>query len=260
MSKLPVVDLSCGACRDGASFAVPISMAFQPIVDVEAGTVYAYEALVRGVNGEPAGWVLEQVQPESLYAFDQLCRVTAIEHASRLKLADPGTRLSINFFPGAVYSPEACLRLTLSTAEGLGFPLDRLIFEITENERVRDRQHIQSIVDAYRKHGFQIALDDFGAGYSGFNLLADISADLVKVDMDLIREIHRRPAARSIVRSLQLLCGELGMRMIAEGVETVEEYRTLRECGVKLMQGYLIARPAFEALPEFVLPERGAAL
>ena len=250
----------CEACRDGSVQPLPISMAFQPIVDVEAGRVFAYEALVRGENGEPAGWVLDQVQSETLYAFDQLCRVKAIEQASRLKLADTGARLSINFFPGAVYSAEACLRLTLSTADALGFPKDRLIFEITENERVRDRKHIQSIVAAYRKHGFLMALDDFGAGYSGFNLLADLSADLVKLDMDLVRNIDTRPAARSIVRSLQLLCWELGLQLIAEGVETVEEYRTLRECGVSLIQGYLLARPAFEALPEFTLPQLGVAL
>jgi EAL domain-containing protein (putative c-di-GMP-specific phosphodiesterase class I) len=235
-------------------------MAFQPIVDVEAGQVYAYEALVRGEKGEPAGWVLEQVHPETMYAFDQLCRVRALEHASRLKLADSGARLSINFFPGAVYSAEACLRLTLGTADALGFPKDRLIFEITENERVRDRKHIQSIVEAYRKHGFLMALDDFGAGYSGLNLLADLSADLLKLDMDLIRNIDTRPAARQIVRAVHLLCRELGVGLIAEGVETEAEFWTLRECGVSLMQGYLLARPAFELLPGFQLPERGAAL
>lgn len=251
---------SCGACQEGTSFPVAISMAFQPIVNVETGKVFAYEALVRGEKGQPAGWVLEQVDSDTLYAFDQLCRVKAIEHAARLRLADSGARLSINFFPGAVYSAEACLRLTLSTADSLGFPKDRLIFEITENERVRDRNHIHSIVEAYRRHGFLMALDDFGAGYSGFNLLADLSADLVKVDMDMVRNIDKRPAARRIVRSLQLLCTELEVQLIAEGVETAEEYWTLRECGVTLLQGYLIAKPGFEVLPEFVLPQEAAAL
>ncbi len=230
-------------------------MAFQPIVDVQTGKVYAYEALVRGPENQPAGWVLEQVTAEQRYAFDQRCRVTAIAAAARLGLAETGAKLSINFMPGAVYSPAACLQLTLDTARRLSFPLDRLIFEITEGEEVADRGHLAAIAREYRRHGFQMAIDDFGAGYSGLNLLAEIGADLVKLDMDLIRNISGRPKAMAIVEAMVQLCKRLSTALIAEGVETREEYEALRECGVQLMQGYLLARPAFEALPAVTLPD-----
>ncbi len=230
-------------------------MAFQPIVDVRTGEVYAYEALVRGPENQPAGWVLEQVTAEQRYAFDQRCRVTAIAAAAQLGLADTGAKLSINFMPGAVYSPAACLQLTLDTARKLSFPLDRLIFEITEGEEVVDRGHLASIAREYRRHGFQMAIDDFGAGYSGLNLLAEIGADLVKLDMDLIRNIPGRPKAMAIVGAMVQLCDRLSTVLIAEGVETREEYEALRECGVRLMQGYLLAKPAFQALPAVTLPD-----
>lgn len=233
---------------------IPITMAFQPIVDVEANSIYAYEALVRGLQQQSAGVVLAQVNAQNRYAFDQSCRVKAIQLASRLGLADTGAKLSINFMPGAVYSPAACIQLTLRTAAALNFPTDRLIFEITEVEEVTDRNHLLGIVEEYRRQGFQVALDDLGSGYSGLNLLADLNPHLVKMDMDLTRKIDQRPTAQVIVRKLVELCEGLGIALVAEGVETVEEFACLRRTGIRLMQGYLLARPAFESLEGFVLP------
>ena len=244
----------CGACRDGVGQPFPFSMAFQPIVDVDAGRVFAYEALVRGVGGESAYSVLSQVTLENRYAFDQNCRVTAITLAARLRLAERGAKLSINFMPGAVYSPAACIQLTLKTAAEVGFPTEKLIFEITEGEEVTDRKHLGSIVEEYRRRGFQVAIDDFGAGYAGMNLLAEFPCDVLKLDMEVTRNVHQRPAAAAIARSMVGLAKELGCLLVAEGIETEEEYWTLRECGVGLMQGYLLAKPLFEGLPEINLP------
>ena len=235
-------------------------MAFQPIVDVESATVFAYEALVRGLDGASAGSVLSQVTEDNRYAFDQGCRVKAITLASQLNLADTGAFLSINFMPGAVYSPAACIQLTLRTAQQTGFPLSRIIFEITEAEQVRDRPHLKNIVDEYRRHGFRMALDDFGAGYSGLNLLADFPADLIKLDMDLTHNLHERPAALAIVKWMVALGQTLGSTIVAEGVETFEEYQALRSCGIRLMQGFLFARPAVETLPAFTLPASTASV
>lgn len=244
----------CGACKEGTASPIAFSMAFQPIVDVVRKRVFAYEALVRGPRGESAMSVLEQVTPENQYGFDQGCRVKAIQLASRLGLAETGAALSINFLPGAVYSPAACIQLTLRTARAEGFPLDRLIFELTEVERVKDREHVQAIVREYRQHGFRMALDDFGAGYAGLNLLADLQTHIVKLDMELIRRIEQRPAALLVVQAMVALCGKLGQRVVAEGVETAEEFHELRQCGIELFQGYLLAKPEFERLPEFRVP------
>ncbi len=239
----------CNACRDGKRLPFELRTAFQPIVDIEKGGVFAYEALVRGANGEGAGQVLAQVTDDLLYAFDQACRVAAIRNAAAAGLLDTDAKLSINFMPNAVYSPAACIRLTLETARSVGMPEDRLIFEFTENERV-DQAHARDIVEAYRSFGFLTAIDDFGAGYSGLNLLADLPTDIVKLDMDLIRGIEVNVPRRQIVAALIMLCADMGRTILAEGIETAGEAAVLRDLGVRYMQGYHFGRPELGRLPE----------
>ena len=245
----------CGACKDGVEPPFAFTMAFQPIVDVEGRRVFGYEALVRGLEGQGAGSMLAQVTEKNRYAFDQNCRVKAITLASQLGLPRTGAMLSINFMPGAVYSPAACIQLTLKTAAACGFPLQKLVFEITEGEEVRDRTHLRNIVGEYRRHGFKVALDDFGAGFCGLNLLADFPADIIKLDMELTRNLEQRPAALIIVKQMVELSRALGSILIAEGIETLQEFHALRRCGIRFMQGYLFAKPAVEALPTFSFPE-----
>jgi len=233
----------CAICERPLGF--DFSMAFQPIVDVSDGTVFAYEALVRGPGGEGARWVLDQVTAANRYAFDQACRTKAIELAHRLGM--PGT-LSINFLPNAVYQPETCLAATLAAADKVGFPLSRIIFEVTESEEA-DGQKVAEIIAAYREKGFRTAIDDFGAGHSGLNRVIELHPDLIKLDIALIRGIDADAYRRAMVASVAAFCREAGVTLIAEGIETPEEHRTLRDMGVVLQQGYLFARPGFEALP-----------
>ena len=229
-------------------------MAFQPIVDVQEERVIAYEALVRGSNGEGAGEVLSRVTEENRYAFDQQCRVAAIEQSVAAGIVDTGARLSINFLPNAVYSPVACIQLTLKTARAVGLPTDRLVFEFTENERMADTDHVANIIDTYRRMGFATALDDFGAGHAGLALLAKFQTDVVKLDMELIRDIDASMPRRMIVDSIVRMLERMDIGVIAEGIETLGEYQALRGLGVRYFQGYLFARPALRALPEVTYP------
>lgn len=238
---------SCAGCRDGADFPLPFSMAFQPIINIETGRIFAHEALVRGPQGQGALSVLEKVSADNRYAFDQQCRVKAIEMASALFPKGDDARLSINFMPNAIYEPRACIRLTLATAMKTGFPLHRIIFEFTENEEL-DTAHILGILHAYRDMGFQTAIDDFGAGHAGLGLLSKFQPDLVKLDMDLIRNIHQERAKRVIVTHIVRMMEELGIPLLCEGVETVDELKVLADLGVTLIQGYVFARPTFEAI------------
>jgi EAL domain-containing protein (putative c-di-GMP-specific phosphodiesterase class I) len=240
--------LGCRQCRDGSALGFPLSMAFQPIVDVVRRQVFAQEALVRGIAGESAATIFAQISDQNRYLFDQTCRCTAIELASRLRMS---TALSINFMPNAVYRPELCIRTSLDAAETFGFPIEQIIFEITEAERVADQRHLRNIVEYYRSRGFRTAIDDFGAGCSGLNLLAEVNVDFIKLDLALVRDIDTDRARRAIVRGICRVAEDLGSTVIAEGVEQPAELRTLRDLGIHLFQGYLFARPAFEALPEF---------
>jgi EAL domain-containing protein (putative c-di-GMP-specific phosphodiesterase class I) len=235
------MDQRCAGCRDGEELGFELAMAFQPIVDVTTGAVYAYEALVRGLGGESAASVLGQVTDANRYAFDQQCRVKAIETATRAGLLDGSARLSINFLPNAVYSPNA-------------FPTDRLIFEFTENEKMADPGHVAHIIATYQAMGFGTALDDFGAGHAGLGLLARFQPDAIKLDMELIRGLDSSLPRRLIVAGVVRLADELGITVIAEGIETEAELAALRAIGVRYIQGYLLARPEFQTLPRVTFP------
>lgn len=251
--------MSCVACKDGVGFESPITMAFQPIVDVQSGTVFAYEALVRGQDGRGAGEILATVSDDNRYAFDQVCRTTAIDLASRLNLTADGAKLSINFLPNAVYEPRACIRATLTAAMRTGFPVDQIIFEFTEDEDL-DTNHVLNILRSYRAMGFRTAIDDFGAGYAGLGLLSKFQPDIVKLDMALVRDIDTDPVKRAIVRNTLNMLRDLAIEPVCEGIETLGEHDVLRDLGVSLMQGYLLAQPLIEGLPAVAWPRASVAL
>lgn len=238
----------CEACAPGKDLPFDFIMAFQPIVDMTAHRLWGYEALVRGVNGEGADFVLSRVNDENRYQFDQACRVKAIEQAQSL-FRDPDLRLSINFMPNAVYEPSACIRTTLETAQRVGFSLNRIMFEFTEDERMTNVAHVAHIISEYRKFGFMTAIDDFGAGYAGLNLLSSLQPDLIKIDMHLIRDMDKSQPKQAIIAGVTSIARELGLLVLAEGIETEEELRLLRAGGVSLFQGYYFARPAVAQLP-----------
>lgn len=123
------------------------------------------------------------------------------------------------------------------------------MFEVTENEPARDVAHLQNIFSEYKRHGMITAIDDFGAGHSGLNMLADFQPDVIKIDMALTRAINNDSTRYKIANAIIRLCEDLSISVVAEGVETIEEAITLRDLGVRLFQGYLFAKPAVEQLP-----------
>jgi EAL domain-containing protein (putative c-di-GMP-specific phosphodiesterase class I) len=236
----------CNGCRNSGPFPVAFTMAFQPIVDIGAKAVWGYEALVRGVNGEGAGAVLSAVTEDNRYTFDQACRVKAIELAGA-KLGHSDTaRLSINFMPNAVYEPSACIRSSLVAAAKASFNPKRLMFEFTENEQMTDIKHVERIVAEYQRMGFTTAIDDFGAGFAGLSLLAKFQPDLIKIDMDIVRNVDSSSARQAIVSGVVQIAKALNLLVIAEGIETAEELQVLKDAGIRLFQGYLISKPQLE--------------
>lgn len=234
----------CAQCRDADPLQFEFSYAFQPIVDVHARKVFAHEALVRGPAGEPAGSVLSRITAENRYSFDQACREKAIRIAASLNLR---SHLSINFLPNAIYRPEVCIRSTLQAADRHGFPVERIIFETVEGEQISDGKWLAEILSEYKRIGFKTAIDDFGAGFAGLNLLADFQPDMVKLDIALIRGIDHSPSRRAIVAGVVSMCEQLAINVIAEGIETRDEAHCLSDLGISLMQGYWFGRPQFES-------------
>lgn len=237
---------SCANCADESSLDFDFTMAFQPIINSKTNQIYGYEALVRGLNNESAFSIISKVNDDNRYLFDQLCRIKAIALAAKLNLE---SMLSINFLPNAIYKPERCIRTTLDAAHKYGFPTEKIMFEFTEVEKIEDTAFIKNIVEYYNKLGFKTAIDDFGSGYAGLGLLADFQTNIVKFDMELIRNIDQDKTRQSIIKNCLNIFRDLNITPLAEGIETKEEFLCLRDFGIDLMQGYLFARPGFESLP-----------
>lgn len=246
--KVNYKKMNCSECLDGAGLDFAFTMAYQPIFDIQNKTVFAQEALVRGVNNESAYSILSKVNDENRYRFDQACRVRAIELAARLKI---DTFLSINFLPNAIYNPETCIRTTMEASEKFNFHKDRIIFEVTEGEKVEDHAHLLSIIKEYKRQGIKTAIDDFGAGYSGLNLLAEFQPDYIKIDMALVRGIDKDRVRRSIIQGILYVCREIEIKVIAEGIETEEEFKVLKDMGINYIQGYYFCKPVFEGLGSY---------
>ena len=234
------------------------SMAFQPIVNVTSGRAFAYEALVRSVTGEGAGTVFRRIPKKHFHSFDRACRSRAMTLAMECGLLDdPAALLCVNVNPNAAVTEASSIGLTCQEAREIGFPIERLVLEIVEDDQITDLSQLQRTLDQYRAYGVKVAMDDFGAGYSGLKMLSRLHPDIVKIDMALVSQIDVDRTAEIILRAIVQACFELGVEVVAEGVENGRAADTLCRIGVVLQQGYHIARPAFESLPPFTLPELG---
>jgi blue light- and temperature-responsive anti-repressor len=235
-----------------SAVAVPaFAYAFQPIVDVEARRVVSYEALVRGLDNEPAFHVMQRVPKAIKYQFDQDSRVAAIARAAKLGL---DCDLNLNFLPQGLYEAPASISATLDAAVENNLAIERLNLEVTEEEVIADCAHFAAKLNEYRRLGLKITIDDFGAGYAGLNLLAELQPDQVKIDMNLVRGIDKHGPRQAIVCAVTQVCTDLGIDVIAEGIETAQEYRWFADQGIRLFQGYFFSKPGFECFPSVCYP------
>lgn len=229
-----------------------LTVHFQPIVEcAEPTTVHAVECLMRGVAEDGSlvspGAIIDMARStDLLFLLDRAARINAIDAVAA---TGSGVRAFINFNPTSIYNPEYCLRTTMAAIERAGLDTDRIIFEVVESEEIADHEHLTNVLSFYRERGFAIALDDMGAGYSSLNLLSRLRPDYMKLDMELIRDVDQDPYKATITANLLDLGAKLGVRSIAEGVETEGEWRWLKDNGADLVQGFYFARPAADLPP-----------
>ena len=229
-----------------------LSCAFQPIVDVNEKIVFSYEALVRGKNNEPASYVFSQISEDDLLIFDQQSRKVAISLAAKLKI---GCYINLNFLPCTLQSTGSYISEALEFAEQHHLSRSQIIVEVTEEEAISDPESFSRFINKYRATGIKVAIDDFGAGYAGLNMLVDFLPDIIKLDINLIRNIQSHGPRQAIVKAVLQICIDLGIEVIAEGVETLDEYYWLKSHNIRFFQGFLFAKPGFESLPAVFYPD-----
>jgi EAL domain-containing protein (putative c-di-GMP-specific phosphodiesterase class I) len=213
-------------------------IAFQPIVRAKDGSVFGYEALLR--SDEPAlphpGAMLDAA--ERLDRVMDLGRAIRAQAAAAFASAAPDTVLFVN-----LHSRDLVDAALFATDQPLTAIADRVVLEITERAALDDVEDVRDRVAKLRKLGFRVAVDDLGAGYAGLTSFVTLEPELVKLDMTLVRGIDQQPVKRSLVRSVTMLCRELGLQVVAEGIETRAEREVVIECGCELIQGFLVAKP-----------------
>lgn len=229
----------------------PFRIAFQPIVDALRRRVISHEVLLRGPNGESPEVLLKQGGDHDRDVLDRRVRARALSLASSLKWRG---ELNLNISPRHLSQSDPIVEM-LEVAARCGIPASRLVMELTEGEAIGDPLRFASAVSDYRAQGMMVAIDDFGAGFSGLNLLADFQPDIIKLDMNLVRGIASRGPRQAIVRAIISVCADLGIDVLAEGMETMDEYQWFRDEGVALFQGYLFARPGLDRPPDVVYPD-----
>lgn len=230
-----------------ASFQGALStlwMAYQPIVAPRTRKVFGYEALLR--SNEPTlphpGAVIDAA--ERLDAMQLLGRTVRERAGAPLASADPDAVLFVNLHVQDLLDPT----LTDPNAP-LSRIADRVILEITERSSLDELKDVRVRVARLREMGFRIAVDDLGAGYAGLTSFTQLEPEVVKLDMTLVRDVHVSATKQKVIRSIASLCKDMGMLVVAEGVEVTEERDALIELGCDLLQGFLFARPG-RAFPE----------
>ncbi len=214
-------------------------MAYQPIVEFSKRRPLAYEALLRTTAPEVKGPpdVLELAEKTGRL-FD-LGKAVRRAVAAELPLLAAGIDVFVNLHPADLEDPELYAPGSPLTAFA-----SRVVLEITERASVAHDQDLPLHVERLRRLGYRVAVDDLGAGYSGLTTLARIQPEFVKLDGSLVRDIDTSGVNQLIVAAVRDLSKQMGLRVIAEAIETAAELATLRMLGVDLMQGYFFARPA----------------
>ncbi|WP_240843420.1 GGDEF domain-containing protein [Acidaminobacter sp. JC074] len=226
-----------------------VTTLFQPIVDMKSGRIYAFEALSRGPENSLLNSPLVLLSVAKLlnktWELEQLLRVKAIEQAT---FTDK-YKLFLNVDPNVIKDSKFKSGFTKERLKAYGVSPDDIVLELTERTAIESYQDFKIILDHYKDQGYHIALDDAGAGYSGLKTLYEVYPKFLKIDMDFIRHIERDKFKQAIVKSFVEIARLADMKTIAEGVETMDELKTLIGMGVDYGQGYYIQRPSQEIKP-----------
>ena len=228
----------------GLVYAGKVSSVYEPIVDVATKTVFGYEALARGPEGtdfhSPLALFETALKENLIFELDCLCRRAGLEGAVGLP---EGTKLFLNVRPTTIHDPSFKPEALIRTLEATQLQPSDLVFEISEQESIQSFDTFREVRDEYSKLGFQFALDDTGAGYASLEAVMELEPEFIKVDRAFVREIDKDPARRTLLRALHAVAEDTGARIIAEGLDTLEELEVLGEMKIPFGQGWLFGKP-----------------
>jgi EAL domain-containing protein (putative c-di-GMP-specific phosphodiesterase class I) len=231
-----------------------ISTVFQPIVDFSSNSIYGYEALSRGPFGteyeNPYILFDAASETELLFELDQLCRKKALTNSKGLI---PGHKLFLNCIPNAVLDPHFRGITLQQYLEELKLDPSNVVLEVTERQAIESFELFREAIAYYSDLGFAIAVDDTGAGYSNLETVLELKPQFIKIDISIVRGVNENVLKKELIRAINRLAQEMESIVIAEGIETREELKTLEEIGINFGQGFIFAKPG-PAFPEISSP------
>jgi diguanylate cyclase (GGDEF)-like protein len=222
-----------------------ITTLFQPIVDLRSMEIIGYEALSRGPVNTPLFGPLDLIaqaeQDNCLWKLEELFRETAITSASALGIK---CLLFLNVDPNVVNDPSFTTGFTRQSISDHGLMPEMIVFEFTERSAIENYKSFRSAMYHYIEQGYKTAIDDTGAGYSNMSMITRIKPNFIKIDMELIRGVDADSFKQAIIKSFVWLVNLTNTKLIAEGIETMGEAKTLLNMGVHAGQGFLLGRPS----------------
>ncbi|MFD2443215.1 EAL domain-containing protein [Bacillus sp. CGMCC 1.16607] len=219
---------------------------YQQIMDIKSGEVFGYEGLTRGPVGSPFYSPISLFpfaeQTGHLYSLEKTCRELAFE--SSKEILNGNHKLFINISAHVIYDPFFTPGHTMSLLKQYHLSPQDIVFEITERSAIEDYDAFRNVLNHYRNQGFQIAIDDAGAGYSSLQAITELAPEFIKVDKSLIQDIANNDVKVDILKAFTSIAQKIGSKIIAEGIETEEELKKVIELGIDLGQGYYFSKPA----------------
>lgn len=221
---------------------IDFSFAFQPIIDPMSQRVIALEALIRGRDGETPATYFDNLNPEELYTADLQSKKTAFAMASALGLNDK--MLSVNLLPMTLVNKPNAVSFLINEIAAHGLVPEQIIVEFTESEVISRFDTFAQAVKSLKAAGICVAIDHFGAGFAGLQLLSRFQPDRIKISRELITDVHKSGPRQAIIQAIIKCCASLEIMISAVGVEKPEEWMWLESAGIEIFQGNFLHKPA----------------
>lgn len=237
-----------------ASTAAEYTLALQPIIDPLAQEIIALEALIFTPDGEISNTYFEGLSGDDIYEIDLTSKKVAFEMVRERDLS--GQILSVNLLPMTLVKIPHAVDYLLHEIKINGLVPEQIVVEFTEHEVVSGIEEFTAAVRVLKSAGISVAIDNFGAGFAGLQLLAQFQPDRIKITAELIRDVHKSGPRQAIVQAIIRCCRSLEIVVSALGVEKAEEWMWLESAGISHFQGNLFAQPYRQGTPSIAWPEK----
>jgi len=227
--------------------------ALQPIVEPTEGKISSLEALIRSNDGGSPERFFNALDQDNVYKVDLLTKSYAFALAEKIGIGDH--KIAINLLPMSLVNVPGAVDYLMDQILSHGLQPEQVVIEVTENEMISGFNQFNSAIKQLRAAGIGLAIDDFGSGYAGLSLLTRFQPDKLKIDREIVSDIHLSGPKQAIVKSIISCCTDMEIALVAEGIEKIEEWCWLESAGIKRFQGFLFARPKLNGVGEIHWPQ-----